>query len=142
MSVKTKVGFAAAAVGLAAASVFGAGSANAASLHAAIAFSDEAWIYEYSVNEPSARAAEDVALANCAEADCHIWAAWSDGCGVIVGAEDGSVGVGTGATRAEAENEAYLSLAEVSPTAVLATTGSASLAGTEVIDVVCTANAG
>lgn len=142
MSVKSKVGFAVAAVGLAAASVFGAGAANASGLHAAIAFSDEAWLYEYSVNEPSLAAAEDAALAGCFEDDCHIWASWSNGCGVIVGAEDGSVAVGVGATRAEAENAAYVSLSELSPLALLATTGSANLSRTHVVDVVCTANAG
>ncbi|MFC6012351.1 DUF4189 domain-containing protein [Nocardia lasii] len=142
MSFKGKAGFAVAAVALAAGSVFGAGASNAQGLHAAISFSDEEWTYSYSVNEPSAQAAADAALADCTAADCHIWASWSNGCGVIVAGDDGPVGVGTGTTRAEAEAQAYTSLADVYPKAVLASSGSANLAGTSIVEVICTANAG
>ncbi|WKG07342.1 DUF4189 domain-containing protein [Nocardia sp. PE-7] len=141
MSFMGKAGFAVAALGLAAGSVFGAGSASAASLHGAISFSDEAWTYGFSVNQPSARAAQDAALADCTPDDCEIWASWSDGCGAIVSDGEGSIAVGTGATRAEAESDAYVSLSELSPRALLAATGSASFSGSHVVDVICTANA-
>ncbi|MEV6060429.1 DUF4189 domain-containing protein [Nocardia asteroides] len=141
MSFLGKSGFAVAALGLAAGSVFGAGAANAADLHAAISFSDVDWSYSYSVNEPSAAAAADAALADCTASDCHIWAAWSNGCGVIVEGEEGSIGIGTGATSRDAEIEAYASLGELEPRALLANTGSAALSGAHVVETVCTANA-
>ncbi|MFC4126990.1 DUF4189 domain-containing protein [Nocardia rhizosphaerae] len=141
MSFMGKAGLAVAALGLAAGSVFGAGAAQAQSLHAAIAFSDLDWAYSYSVNEPTAEAADSAALAGCTASDCHIWAAWSNGCGVIVEGEEGSIGVGTGATSGEAANLAYASLGELEPRALLATTGSAGLSGARVITTICTANA-
>ncbi|MFD5178922.1 DUF4189 domain-containing protein [Nocardia sp. NPDC058379] len=141
MSFLGKAGLAVAALGLAAGSVLGAGAANAESLHAAISFSDADWAFAYSVNKPTAEAAADEALALCDAADCHIWAAWANGCGVIVEGDGGAIGIGTGATSREAETEAYASLGELEPKALLANTGSAAFSGAHVVKTICTANA-
>ncbi|WP_370585204.1 DUF4189 domain-containing protein [Nocardia sp. XZ_19_231] len=140
MSFMGKAGFAVAALGLAAGSVFGAGSASAASLHGVIAFSPDQWAYAYSVNESRYDDAYNEAMEICDAADCEIMISWTDGCGAIVESEQG-VAAGAGATTADATNAALLRLAEITPTALLANVGSANLSGAEVVKVVCTANA-
>ncbi|NEW27563.1 DUF4189 domain-containing protein [Nocardia cyriacigeorgica] len=140
MSVKNKVGFATVAFGLAAGSVFGAGSASAEGQFAAIAFSGQTVLYGVSVDEPSDEAARNAALANCGQADCQVMISWANGCGVLVENNEG-VAAAAGATRDEAERAAFRKLAEHHPTALLANVGSADLSGAKVVDVVCTANA-
>ncbi|GAB4589198.1 hypothetical protein Ntsu_70300 [Nocardia sp. IFM 10818] len=137
-----------AAMGLAAGSVIGAGSANAAGLYGAIAFSDRSWTYGSSVNAPSHEASVDEAVANCAwdgATDCTVMVAWANGCGALVysDANDGMyrAAAGTGPDRATALRNAYARLAEHFPLATLANTGSAGLSQTGVSEVVCTANA-
>lgn len=137
------------AVGLAGGSMLGAGTANAAGLHGAIAFSLGDWSYGTSVNLPNRTAAIDEALATCAgegASDCEVMVAWSDGCGAIVYRNDDSddlaVGTGSGRDRATALRNAYASLAEYYPRATLANVGSSELSQTGISKVVCTANAG
>ncbi|WP_433562862.1 DUF4189 domain-containing protein [Nocardia sp. CA-151230] len=137
-----------AAVGLAAGSAIGAGTANAAELHGAIAFSVEDWSYGTSVNAGSRGEAIDEAMANCSYggiSDCAVLVAWSDGCGALVyrndAGDDVAVGSGAGRDRASALREAYSSLSRVYPRAMLANVGSADLSATAINDVICTANA-
>lgn len=137
-----------AAVGLAAGSAIGAGTADAAGLYGAIAFSHEDWVYGRSVNAASAAEAEVAAIENCATAgaaDCRVMVTWANGCGALVNRNDNSdqlaVGAGTGPDRASALRDAYESLAEIYPQAMLANVGSADLSATTVSEVVCTGNA-
>ncbi|WP_181725651.1 hypothetical protein [Nocardia gipuzkoensis] len=101
-----------AAMGLAVAgSVIGAGTANAAGLYGAITFSNEDWSYATSIDAAS----RDEALGLCSlngVSDCHIMVAWC----------------------------AYASLARYYPPAILANVGSADTSGTEISEVLCTAN--
>ncbi|MFB7718619.1 MULTISPECIES: DUF4189 domain-containing protein [unclassified Nocardia] len=142
-----------AAVGLAGGTVIGAGTANAAGLHGAIAFSVENWSYGSSVNASSREQAMDLALANCSEGGrpgCFIVEAWSNGCGALVYRNDPAVydgtaqyaaGSGSGRDRASALRAAYDSLARHYPRAMLANVGSADLSATAVSVLFCTANA-
>lgn len=137
-----------AAVGLAAGSAICAGTADAAGLYGAIAFSQDEWAYGRSVNAPSAAEAQAAAIADCAAggtADCRIMVTWANGCGALVYRNDNSdylaVGTGTGPDRAAALRDAYNSLAEIYPQAMLANVGSADLSATAISDVVCTGNA-
>ncbi|WP_278264318.1 DUF4189 domain-containing protein [Nocardia sp. AG03] len=141
MSFMGKAGLALVAVGLAAGSVLGAGSASAAGDQwASVALSDNEAVYGVSVNEGSPDAAIAAAIANCHLADCNEVMTWANGCGVLVQSNQG-VAWASGPTRAEAERTAYETLSELTPTAVLANTGSANLSGAHVIDAICTANA-
>ncbi|MFC6012352.1 DUF4189 domain-containing protein [Nocardia lasii] len=141
MSFQGKAGFAVAAMGLAAASVLGAGAANAAGNQwASIAVSQSELIYGTSANEADAAAAEAIALADCHYADCEVITTWANGCGALIQSDD-AFAWAVAANRAEAERLAYEKLSTVTPTAILANTGSANLSGTEIIDVICTANA-
>ncbi|MEV0297951.1 DUF4189 domain-containing protein [Nocardia sp. NPDC050710] len=131
-----------AAVGLAAGSVIGAGTANAAGLHGAIAFSAEDWSYGTSIDAASRDEAVDEALAVCSlggVSDCIVLVDWSDGCGALV-YTDGAVATGAGANRSAALFGAYTSLARHYPPAMLANVGSADKSGTEISEVLCTAN--
>ncbi|MEV4128119.1 DUF4189 domain-containing protein [Nocardia sp. NPDC049707] len=138
-----------AAVGLAAGAAIGAGPANAASLHGAIAFSAEDWIYGTAVDAMSPDEAIDAALANCSSdgaSDCVVMVTWSDGCGALVYSDDAAgtataVGTGAGRDRATALRGAYASLAEYYPLAMLANVGSADMSQTGISEVVCTGNA-
>ncbi|MEU1431949.1 DUF4189 domain-containing protein [Nocardia sp. NPDC005746] len=137
-----------AAVGLAAGSAIGAGTADAAGLYGAIAFSHDDWAYGRSVNALSAAEAQVAAIEDCASggsADCRVMVTWANGCGALVYRNDHSdylaVGTGTGRDRADALRNAYDSLAEVYPQAMLANVGSADLSATAISEVVCTANA-
>ncbi|WP_067830600.1 DUF4189 domain-containing protein [Nocardia inohanensis] len=133
-----------AAAGLAAGSAIGAGTANAASLHGAIAFSAEEWSYGTSVDALSREGAIDEALANCGlyegVSDCIVLVDWADGCGALV-YTDGAVASGAGINSSAALFGAYTSLARFYPPAFLANVGSADRSGAEVSEVVCTANA-
>ncbi|MFD6396098.1 DUF4189 domain-containing protein [Nocardia sp. NPDC060249] len=141
MSFMGKAGFAVAALGLAAGSVLGAGSATAAGNQwASIAVSKGELIYGTSANEADAPSAEAVALADCHYADCEVLATWANGCGALVQSDD-AFAWAIGANRAEAERVAYEQLSTVTPTAILANTGSANLSGAKIVDVICTANA-
>ncbi|MFE1592296.1 DUF4189 domain-containing protein [Nocardia sp. NPDC058705] len=141
MSFMGKVGFAVAASVLAAGSVLGAGSASAAGDQwASIALSDGQAIYGISVNEATPEAAEAAAIADCHLADCNVVTTWANGCAVLVESDNG-IAWATGASRAEAERKAYENLSELTPTALLANTGSAGMSGSEVVDAICTANA-
>ncbi|MFE6921307.1 DUF4189 domain-containing protein [Nocardia sp. NPDC057663] len=140
MSFMSKAGFAVVAVGLAAGSVFGAGAAQAANLHGAIAISGDDWAYGSSVNASSFEEARDEAMAVCGAADCEILISWSNGCAAIVESNDGAA-AGAGATSAEAQRAAFQRLSELTPTAQLANFGSSDLSGAKVVDVICTANA-
>ncbi|MEU4411887.1 DUF4189 domain-containing protein [Nocardia salmonicida] len=141
MSFMGKAGFAVAASVLAAGSVLGAGSASAAGDQwASIALSDGRAIYGTSVNEATAEAAEAAAIADCHLADCHVVTTWANGCAVLIESDNG-IAWATGPTRAEAERKAYENLSELTPTALLANTGSAALSGTEIVDAICTVNA-
>ncbi|WP_336083910.1 DUF4189 domain-containing protein [Nocardia sp. SSK8] len=141
MSFMGKAGLALVAVGLAAGSVLGAGSASAAGDQwASVALSDNEAIYGISVNEGSADAAIAAAIADCHLADCNEVMTWANGCGVLVQSNQG-LAWASGPTRADAERSAYETLSELTPTAVLANTGSANLSGAHVVDAICTANA-
>ncbi|WP_040794449.1 DUF4189 domain-containing protein [Nocardia higoensis] len=140
MRLMGKVGFAVAVTSLAVGSVLGAGSADAAGLHAAIAISGDRWTYGLSVDAASFDEARDLAIADCGGGDCAVAAAWANGCGAIIESREG-VAVASGPNRAEAERAAYQRLSEVTPTAQLANVGSANLSGARIIDVVCTSNA-
>ncbi|MFC8531800.1 DUF4189 domain-containing protein [Nocardia sp. NPDC057227] len=140
MRVMGKVGFAVAAGALAVGSVFGAGAAHAAGQYAAIAVSNSSLYYGVSVDLANFDEANSVALDQCGVADCEVLAAWANGCGALVASDDGYAAT-SGPNRAEAERAAYELIAQITPTAVLATTGSAQLSGAHIVDVVCTANA-
>ncbi|MFC8047790.1 DUF4189 domain-containing protein [Nocardia sp. NPDC057353] len=140
MSFMGKVGFAVAAGALAVGSVLGAGSAHAAGQYAAIAVSNSTLYYGVSVDLPNYDEAYRVALEQCGESDCEILVAWANGCGALVASEDGYAGK-SGPDRASAERAAYDLIAQITPTAVLANTGSAQLSGAHIVDVVCTSNA-
>ncbi|WP_431950860.1 DUF4189 domain-containing protein [Nocardia lijiangensis] len=138
-----KAAVAVATVGLAAGSVIGAGTANAAGLHGAIAFSIEDWSYGTSIDAFSRDEAVDEALAWCSldgASDCVVFVDWSDGCGALVYSDD-AVGTGAGPDRSSALRGAYTSLAQYYPPAMLANVGSADKSGTEISEVLCTANA-
>ncbi|WP_433755438.1 DUF4189 domain-containing protein [Nocardia sp. CA-135398] len=137
-----------AAVGLAAGAAIGAGTANAASLHGAIALSVENWTYGTGVDALSSDEAIEEALANCSwdgASDCVVLVTWSDGCGALVYSNDAvgptAVGTGAGRDRASALRGAYASLARYYPPAMLANVGSADLSQTGISEVVCTGNA-
>lgn len=140
MSFMGKAGLAVAALGLAAGSVFGAGAANAASMHGVIAFSAVDWAYGASVNAPTFEQARDQAMTTCDAADCEVMISWANGCAAIVSSDDG-VAAGSGATGGEAQRAAFERLSELTPTAQLANFGSSDLSGAEVVEVICTANA-
>ncbi|MFC9897991.1 DUF4189 domain-containing protein [Nocardia sp. NPDC127579] len=147
-----KVVVAMAAVGLAAGSVIGAGSATAvdtegSGLFGAIAFSEQQWYYGSSVDAVSAEEAIAEALDNCAwdgASDCAVMVAWADGCGALIyiDNDDNLYGVGTGAgpDRSAALFAAHASLGRGYPRALLANVGSAEWSNTGVTEVVCTAN--
>ncbi|MBF6355548.1 DUF4189 domain-containing protein [Nocardia higoensis] len=141
MSFMGKAGFAVAALGLAAGSVFGAGQAEAASLHGAIAFSPGQWTYESSFDWPTSQEAHEVALARCGYDDCEVAVSWANGCGALVWNKEGWVAAAWGPTRSEAVRNAIDKLAEGVPLARLANFGSSDLSGTKVVEVVCTSNA-
>jgi hypothetical protein len=131
-----------AAAGLAAGSVIGAGTANAAGLHGAIAFSVDSWSYGTAIDAPSAVMADRHALAACADvdgaSDCQILARWTDGCGALVYSDD-AVGTGWGINSSIALFNAYITLSQYYPRALLADTGSADQSGAGVSEVLCTA---
>ncbi|WP_405489207.1 DUF4189 domain-containing protein [Nocardia sp. NBC_00511] len=142
-----KAVFAIAAAVLAGGSAIGAGTADAAGLHGAIAFSHENWSYGSSVDAFSRTGAIDEALDNCAyngASDCRILLTWTNGCGALVYRNDDgdqvAVGTGSGPDRASALHAAYDSLARLYPRAMLANVGSSDLSATAVSDVICTAN--
>ncbi|MFE3543387.1 DUF4189 domain-containing protein [Nocardia sp. NPDC059177] len=141
MSYKGKAGLAALLLGVVTSTVFGAGSANAAGDQwASIAVSDNEPFYGISVNVGSVEEAESIAIADCHVADCRAVLTWANGCGVLVESND-ALAWASGPTRADAEREAYATLAEWTPTAMLANTGSANLSGAHVVDAICTSNA-
>ncbi|MFD3508300.1 DUF4189 domain-containing protein [Nocardia sp. NPDC058666] len=141
MSFMGKAGFAVAAMGLAAGSVLGAGSASAAGNQwASIAVSHAELIYGTSANEGDVASAEAIALADCHYASCEVLVSWANGCAALVQSKD-AFAWAVGANRAEAERVAYEQLSTRTPTAILANTGSANLSGAKIIDVICTANA-
>ncbi|MEV0359480.1 DUF4189 domain-containing protein [Nocardia sp. NPDC050697] len=140
MRVMGKVGFAVAAGALAVGSVFGAGSAHAAGQYAAIAVSNSTLYYGVSVDTANYDEAKGVALDQCGEADCEVLVAWANGCGALVASDDGYA-ARSGPNRAEAERSAYELISQITPTAVLANTGSAQLSGAHIVEVVCTSNA-
>lgn len=129
-----------AAVGFAAGSAIGAGTANAAgSLHGAIAFSVENWSYGTSIDAGS----PDEALAVCGLSgalDCVLMVEWVNGCGALVYTDD-AVATGAGFNHSAALFGAYTSLARIHPPAMLANVGSADKSGTNISEVLCTANA-
>lgn len=132
-----------AVAGLGAWSAVGAGTANAAGLYGAIAFSVEDWSYSTSIDAASRDEAIDEALAVCSldgVSDCVVLVDWSDGCGALVYTDDG-VGTGAGFNRSAALFGAYTSLARYYPPAMLANVGSADKSGTQISEVLCTANA-
>ncbi|WP_433663863.1 DUF4189 domain-containing protein [Nocardia sp. CA-128927] len=143
MKFMSKAVVAIAAVGLATGSVIGAGAANAASLHGAIAFSAEDWTYGTSNNAVSREQAIDEALAACGVSgvsDCIVLVDWADGCGALVYTRR-AVATGAGINRDAALFGAYTSLARIYPPAMLANVGSADKSGAEVREVLCTASA-
>ncbi|MFF0532745.1 DUF4189 domain-containing protein [Nocardia amikacinitolerans] len=143
MTFKSKAAVAVAAVGLAAGSVIGAGTADAAGLYGAIAFSVDEWTYGTSIDAPSREAAIDEAVAWCSlegAADCVIWVDWANGCSALVYSDDAAA-TGAGPDRSSALFAAYTSLAEYHPPAMLANVGSADKSGAEISEVLCTANA-
>ncbi|MFD3596026.1 DUF4189 domain-containing protein [Nocardia sp. NPDC058640] len=140
MSFMGKAGFAVAALGLAAGSVLGAGSASAAGLHGAVAISVGKWAYGSGVNWSSSEEARAKAIESCGFDDCEILVTWANGCAAIVESEDG-VASGTGANSGEAKRAAFQRMSELTPTAQLANFGSSALSGAHVVEVICTANA-
>lgn len=145
MSFMSKAGLAVAALGLAAGSVLGAGSANAAGdQFGAIGFSSQLWESWTTVNWPTVDGARASVLDACAAAggnDCGVMAAWANGCGAIVHNDQGWVAAASGPTRDEAIRKAIDRVADGAPIARLANFGSSDLSGTKVVEVVCTANA-
>ncbi len=141
VSKMSKIGGFMAAAGLVVGSLAGAGAANAAGdQYASIAFSSLTWQSGVGVNTSSYETAEQIALEDCGADDCEIWLSWVNGCGVIVESNDGFAAA-SGPTRKAAEDKAYSSLGEYTPTAPLASFGSSELSGAWVHTVVCTANA-
>ncbi|MFC9658911.1 DUF4189 domain-containing protein [Nocardia sp. NPDC127606] len=142
MNFMGKAGLAVAALGLAAGSVLGAGSANAVGLDqwGAMAADGDWANYGRSVDYPTRAEAEAAALEQCAADGCAVEAVWVNGCAALVENDD-FIAWGKGATRAEAEREAYLALTEGTPQSLLVNVGSSQLAGGHVIETVCTANA-
>ncbi|MFF2088300.1 DUF4189 domain-containing protein [Nocardia sp. NPDC058176] len=144
MSFMSKAGLAVAALGLAAGSVVGAGSANAAGdLFGAIGFSPQLWESWSTVNWDTVDGARASVLDGCTAAgadDCGVMATWANGCGALVYNDQGWVAAASGPDRSEAIRKAIDRLSEGVPVARLANFGSSDLSGTEVIDVVCTAN--
>ncbi|WP_107655367.1 DUF4189 domain-containing protein [Nocardia suismassiliense] len=141
MRFMSKAAVAIATMGLAAGSVIGAGAANAASLHGAIAFSGDDWSYGTSIDAPSREEAIAEALDACGIADCIVLVDWADGCGALVYTDD-AVATGAGFNRSAALFGAYASMSRHYPPAFLANVGSADRSGTEISEVICTANAG
>ncbi|MQY25147.1 DUF4189 domain-containing protein [Nocardia aurantia] len=130
-------------MGLAAGSVIAAGTANAAGLHGAIAFSIDDWSYGTSNNALSGAMAESDALASCATdgaTDCRVFTSWTNGCGALVYSDE-AVGTGSGPDSSAALFAAYATLSRYYPQALLADTGSADRSGAKVSEVLCTANA-
>lgn len=142
MSFIGKVGAAVAAVGLAAGSVLGAGSADAAGdLWGAYAFSGQQWESWSAVDWLSAEEAAASVRDRCGGgADCQVMT-WANGCGALVWSDQGWVTGASGRTRSEAIRKAIDNMSEHVPVARLANFGSSELSGTEVVDVLCTANA-
>lgn len=143
-----KAVFATAAAVLAGGSAIGAGTADAAGLHGAIAFSRDQWTYGTDVDAFSRGEAIDNAMDNCAwegATDCRVMVTWSNGCGALVYRNDHgdeyAVGAGTGPDRESALRDAFDHLARGYPRALLANVGSSDLSATAVSDVICTANA-
>ncbi|WP_410872301.1 DUF4189 domain-containing protein [Nocardia sp. A7] len=141
MSFMGKAGFAVAAFGLAAGSVLGAGSANAQSLHGAIAFSPGQRTYESSFDWPTYEAAQERALDRCFYDDCVVAVSWANGCGALVWNNQGWAAAASGPNRSDAVRNAINKLSEGAPIAQLANFGSSDLSGTKVVDVICTSNA-
>ncbi|WP_039798199.1 DUF4189 domain-containing protein [Nocardia araoensis] len=132
-----------AVAGLTAWSAIGAGTANAAGLHGAIAFSVGDWSYGTSIDAASREEAVEEALAACGldgVSDCVVLVDWADGCGALV-YSDNAVGSGAGPDPAAALSGAYTSLAQYYPPAMLANVGSADKSGTKISEVLCTADA-
>ncbi|MEV6214291.1 DUF4189 domain-containing protein [Nocardia sp. NPDC058379] len=146
MSFMGKAGVAVAALGLAAGSVLGAGSANAAGdLFGAIGFSSQKWESWSAANWDSAEGARAAVIDSCVAAggeDCGVMTTWANGCGALVWNEEGWVAAASGPNRSEAIRKAIDRLSDGVPIARLANFGSSDLSGTQVIDVVCTRNAG
>ncbi|MFD3596027.1 DUF4189 domain-containing protein [Nocardia sp. NPDC058640] len=141
MSFMGKAGFAVAAMGLAAGSVLGAGSADAAgSKWGAIAFSTQLWESWSTRDWPSEEGATSAVMQDCAVEDCQILAVWANGCGALVWNDQGWVAAAAGPTRGEAVRKAIDKLSEGVPIARLANFGSSDFSGTKVIDVACTSN--
>ncbi|MFF0544188.1 DUF4189 domain-containing protein [Nocardia thailandica] len=140
MKLMSKAGLAVAGLGLAAGSLFGAGTANAAGLHGAIALSGGDLVYATVVDAASREEAEGRALELCGVADCSIMVSWANGCGTLVASDDGWAAA-SGANAADSERTAYQRLSQITPTAQLANFGSAQLSNAEVLKTVCTANA-
>ncbi|WP_278264317.1 DUF4189 domain-containing protein [Nocardia sp. AG03] len=142
MSFMGKAGLAVAALGLAAGSVLGVGSANAVPLDqwGALALDADWTNFGRSVNFPTREEAEAAALEQCAADGCAIEVTWVNGCLALVENED-YVAWGKGADRAEAERQAYLALTEGTPQNLLVNVGSSQLAGGSVIETLCTVNA-
>ncbi|WP_243750056.1 DUF4189 domain-containing protein [Nocardia ignorata] len=143
MSFMGKAGFAVAALGLAAGSVFGAGPADAAGDQwGAIVFSVPQWYGFTTANYSSEEQARARAIENCGGGqDCEVMVTWANGCGALVWNDQGWVAAAAAANRSEAVRRAIDKLAEGVPVAQLANFGSSDLSGTKVIDVVCTDNA-
>ncbi|MEV0683202.1 DUF4189 domain-containing protein [Nocardia sp. NPDC050378] len=141
MSFMSKAGFAVVALGLAAGSVFGAGSASAAGDQWGAMAVDADWSnYGRSVDYPTRAEAEAAALDQCGADGCAIEVSWANGCLALV-ENDQYIAWGKGANRAEAEREAYLALTEGTPQNLLVNLGSSQLAGGTVIETICTTNA-
>ncbi|MCA2208578.1 DUF4189 domain-containing protein [Nocardia rosealba] len=141
MSFTSKAGFAVVALGLAAGSVFGAGSASAAGDQWGAMAVDADWSnYGRSVDYPTRAEAEAAALEQCGADGCAVEVSWVNGCLALVENEQ-YVAWGKGANRAEAEREAYLALTEGTPQNLLVNLGSSQMAGGTVIETVCTTNA-
>ncbi|MFD3706236.1 DUF4189 domain-containing protein [Nocardia sp. NPDC058658] len=142
MSFMGKVGFAVAASVLAAGSVLGPGTANAAGDQWGAMAVDGDWTnFGRSVDYPTRAEAEAAAMDQCAADGCFIEVTWANGCLALVDNEE-FIAWGKGSTRAEAEREAHLALTEGTPQHLLVNLGSSQLAGGRVIDTLCTSNAG
>ncbi|MFD4458027.1 DUF4189 domain-containing protein [Nocardia sp. NPDC058480] len=141
MNFMSKAGLAVAALGLAAGSLLGAGSANAAGDQWGAMAIDSNWTnLGRSINYPTRAEAEAAALEECAADGCFVEVTWSNGCLSLVD-NDQFIAWGKGPTRADAEREAYLALTEGTPQNLLVNVGSSQLAGGRVINTLCTDNA-
>ncbi|MGF0318760.1 DUF4189 domain-containing protein [Nocardia fluminea] len=141
MSFMGKVGFAVAASVLAAGSVLGAGAANAAGDQWGAMAVDGNWTnVGRSINYPTRAEAEAAAIEECGADGCYVEVTWANGCLSIVD-NDQFFAWGKGATRAEAERNAYNALTEGTPQNLLVNVGSSQLAGGRVINTLCTDNA-